>query len=135
MTSRKPTTLFWVLGALFLMWNIFGSGGYVFSRYSADETFLAMKEVSPIWATATYALAVWSGLLAAIMYLLRKKLAVPLFIFSLVTAIICFIPTFTMAEIKALSGPNYWAMPIIVVLLGIFEVVWTRKKTADGMLT
>ncbi len=143
MTSTKPNTLFWVLGALFLLWNVFGCAMYLFDRLASDEAILAMEngeamlaasKAYPIWASAGYAIAVWGGLVAAIMLLLRKKLAAPLFILSLIAAIICFIPSFTMAEMKAAGGPTYWVMPLVVVLLGVFEVVWARSKVSDGTL-
>lgn len=143
-TSTKPNILFWILGALFLLWNIFGSSIYLFNKLISDEALLAMengeamlaaREAYPIWAAASYALAVWGGLLAAIMVVLRKKLAIPLFIFSLVKALICFIPTFTTAEAKAAGGSAYWVMPLIVVAIGIVEVIWSRRKAADQTLT
>jgi hypothetical protein len=144
MTSTKPPALFWVLAILFLLWNIFGCAMYLFDRLASDETILAMEngeamlaasKAYPIWASAAYALAVWGGLAAALCLLLRKKLAAHLFILSLVAAIICFIPSFTMAEMKAAGGSTYWVMPLIVVLLGVFEVLWSRAKAADGTLT
>ncbi len=144
MTSKKPTTLFWVLGALFLLWNAFGCAMYLFDRLASEDAILAMEngeamlaasKVYPIWASAAYAVAVWGGLLASIMLLIRKKLALSLFILSLIAAIICFIPSFTMAEMKAAGGSTYWLMPLIVILLGLFEVMWTRARVADGTLT
>lgn len=144
MTSTKPPALFWVLAALFLLWNLFGCAMYLMERLMSDEAMLAMEngeailaahKAYPIWASAGYAIAVWGGLVAAILLLLRKKLAAPLFILSLIAALICFIPTFTTAEAKAAGGSTYWVMPVIVGLLGLFEVVWSRAKASDGTLT
>lgn len=141
MTKTKPTTLFWVLGIVFLVWNIFGCAMYLVDRLVSEDTWrtmengelmIAAKAAYPIWASAAYALAVWGGLLAAIMLLLRKKLAVPLFVVSLVTAIICFIPNFTITDVKAAGGSTYWLMPLIVVGIGLFEIYWSRKRVADG---
>jgi hypothetical protein len=141
--TQKPSKLFWALGVLFLLWNIFGCAIYLFDATASDEAILAMEngeamlaasKVYPIWAQAAYALAVWGGLLAAILFLLRKRLAVSLFILSLLSAIICFIPSFTLPEMKAAGGSTYWLMPLVVVTLGIFEVMFSRKKKADGTL-
>lgn len=144
MASTKPKALFWILATLFLLWNIFGCSIYLFDKLMSNESLLAMengdvmlaaREAYPIWASTCYALAVWSGLIAAIMLLLRKRLAPSLFVFSLITAIICFIPTFTTVEAKAAGGSSYWVMPLIVVVLGIIEVIWSRAKAADKTLT
>jgi len=143
MTSSKPNILFWILGVVFLLWNAFGCFMYLADQFASDETWRAMengeailaaKAVYPIWAVVAYALAVWGGLIAAILLLLKKKLAVPLFILSLVAAVICFIPSFTMDEMKLAGGETYWVMPMIVVLLGVIEVWWALKKEADGTL-
>jgi len=140
-----PKKAFWIVGALFLLWNIFGCSIYVMDKMMSDtalleyysengQVMLEARHAYPIWATATYALAVWIGLLASILYLLRKKLAVALFVMSLISAIICFIPSFTNATVKAGGGDSYWVMPVIVVLLGLFEIWWSRKQAAKNIL-
>lgn len=142
--KAKLPASFWIVGALFLLWNLFGCAMYLWDVTASEEAILAIengeamlaaKAVYPIWAKAAYALAVWGGLLASILLLMRKKLAVPLYILSVVTAIICFIPSFTVPEMKAAGGDTYWLMPVIVVLIGLIEVWWSRKKRAEGVLT
>jgi len=143
---RKPGAVFWILGVAFLLWNIFGCAIYLMDQLTPDaallenyaergQAMLDARHAYPVWATAAYALAVWVGLVAAILYLTRKKLAASLFIFSLLAAIICFIPSFTNATVKAGGGESYWVMPVIVTVLGLFEVWWSRKKVADRLLT
>ena len=141
---KKPSAAFWILGVFFLLWNAIGGCGiYLMDKFMADAALLELggqaaldaRHAYPIWATAAYAIAVWVGLLASILYLMRKKLAVTLFIVSLVAAIICFIPNFTNAVVKAGGGNTYWVMPVIVVVLGLFEVWWSRKRAAAGILT
>lgn len=143
--ARKPGALFWAMGLFFLAWNGFGCAMYVMDRLMSDtalvefygengQAMLDARNAYPIWATACYALAVWVGLLASIFYLLRKKLALTLFIVSLIAAIICFIPSFTNAVVKASGGDSFWVMPVIVVLLGLFEIFWSRKMVANGII-
>lgn len=142
---KKPGTVFWVLGALFLLWNAFGCYLYVMDKLMSDaalleynkengQVMLDARHAYPIWATAAYAIAVWGGLVASLFYLMRKKLAVTLFIVSLIAAIICFIPSFTNPIVKAGGGDSYWVMPVIVVFLGLIEVWWSRKKVATQTL-
>ncbi len=142
---RKPNASFWIVGLLFLLWNIFGCGIYLMDKLMSDaamldyyketgQLMLDARHAYPIWATAAYAIAVWGGLLAAISYLLRKKLSVTLFVVSLIAAVICFVPSFTNAAVKAGGGDSYWVMPVIVVLLGLFEIWWSRQKNAQGFL-
>ncbi|MEL6686397.1 MAG: hypothetical protein AAFP97_02105 [Pseudomonadota bacterium] len=139
---KKPNALFWILGVVFLLWNAFGCVIYIIDKAASDaqyaemygEAMLATRDVYPLWATAAYAIAVWGGLLAAIFLLLRKRHAAPLFVASLIGAVISFIPVFTESAFKEASGSTYWVMPIIVVLLGLFEVWWSRRARANGIL-
>jgi len=136
--------LFWGVGILVLLWNLFGCAIYLMDKFATDATLLAMengeamvasRDFYPIWATAAFAIAVWGGLCAAIMLLMRKRLSVILYVVSLAAAIICFIPTFTMPVVKAAGGSTYWVMPVIVVVLGMFQIWWSRKMAAKNIIT
>ena len=141
-TTAKPTTLFWILGIVFLLWNLMGCGIYLMDTMMSDAAYVeahgaemaAAREFYPVWATAFYAIAVWGGLVAAILLLLRKRLSVSLFILSLLAAVICFIPNFTNETLRAAGGSTFWLMPLIVVFLGMVEVWFSRSQRAKGVL-
>ncbi len=94
----------------------------------------AVREIYPAWSIAAYAIAVWGGLLAAVLLLLRKKRAFPFFILSLIAAIISFSWGMTNAQAKAAAGSTGWVMPLIVVVIGSFEVWWTKRQVSGGLL-
>ncbi len=147
MSEEMKTTvgaLFWIVGIALLVWNLFGCAIYLMDKFATDADLLAMKNgeamvasrgVYPIWATAAFAIAVWGGLVAVVTLLLRMRLSVMLFVISLVAALICFIPTFTMPVVKAAGGNTYWVMPVIVVVLGLFQIWWSRRQSALGHLS
>ncbi len=138
----KLGALFWILAAFFTIWNLFGCAAYLMDKVTSDEVYaqaygeamLAVRDLYPIWATAAYAIAVWGGLLAAILFLMRRKLSVTLFIISLVAAVISFIPAFTMTELREASGETAWIMPVLVFGLGVVEILYSRKQAAIGVL-
>lgn len=140
--KNKPGVLFWILGVIFLIWNAFGCYMYYLDVTLTDAAYVeaygqAMADVRdkyPTWSIAAYAIAVWVGLLAAILLLLRKKWCVPLFMISLVAAVISFVWGLTNAEARAAAGGAGWIMPVVVFSLGCLEVWWSRKKAADGMI-
>ena len=140
--SKKPSAVFWVMGILFLLWGLMGCGIYLIEVMMSDEAYekftspemLAARDIVPTWGIMAFASAVWSGLLAAILFLLRKRLSAGIFIFSLVAAIIGFIPTFTNSVIREAAGPSFWVMPLVVVVLGSIEVWYSRKQSAKGIL-
>ena len=138
--TKTTPAVFWVVGIIFLLWNILGCGMYLMDKMTSDakyaemygEAMAATRDIYPAWATGAYALAVWGGLLAAICLLLRKKISLPLFVLSLIAAIICFIPVFTESAFAEASEGTHWVMPVIVVLLGLVEIWWVRRKISDG---
>jgi len=140
--QTKPSILCWAAGILFLIWNGFGCAAYLMDKAASDEAYaqaygdamLAVRDMYPVWATGAYAIAVWGGLLAAILFLLRRKLAVPLFVLSLVAAVISFIPSFTMPELREAAGGNAWIMPLLVFALGVVEVLYSRNMRNKGIL-
>jgi len=140
--NQKPGTIFWVAGGLFLLWNLMGCGIYLMEATMSDAAYLEAygekmadaRDVYPVWATAFYAIAVWGGLLAAILFLLRKRVSATLFIVSLIAALICFIPTFTSDVLRDAAGSSFWVMPVIVVILGAVEVWYSRKQSEKGVL-
>jgi len=114
------------LATLFLVWGLAGCGIYLTEVMLSDAAYAesfgtemaAVRHLIPKWGIAAFATAVWTGLLAAILFILRKRISVPIFIFSLVAAIIGFIPTFTISTLREAAGPTFWVMPLFVVSLG-----------------
>jgi len=144
--SKNVSPLFWVVGALFLLWNIVGCYFYIMGATMSDETYgkefgeqmLALRDDVPPWTTGAFALAVFSGLLASIMFLMRKKIAFPIFVVSLIFAVISFIWGLTTPEyIEAAKAvdQNPYFMPVLVTVLGIVEVIVSRMKVKKGILT
>ncbi len=138
----KPPTMFWVAGILFLLWNAFGCFIYYIDKATPDakytemygEAMTALRDAYPVWATAGYAIGVWGGLLAAILFLLRKRQALPVFVASLIGAIVSFLWVFITPEAQAAMGSTFWVMPVIVVVIGVFEIWVTKRKIAKGIL-
>jgi len=140
--ETKPSILFWIIAGLFILWGLMGCGIYLADKFMTDANLLEARgqealdarHAYPIWASAAYGIAVWVGLLAAILMILRKKLSIALFVVSLIAAVICFIPTFIDPIFKEAGGAYYWVMPLIVVTIGIFEIIFSRKQGANGIL-
>ena len=133
--SVKPPALFWVLAVLFVLWGLIGCSMYLVEMMMSDEAYAetfgaelaSVRDVYPVWGIAGYATAVWSGLLASILFILRKRISVSIFALSLCAAIIGFIPSFTNSALRDAAGPSFWVMPLIVVALGVFEIWYSRR--------
>jgi len=85
---QKPHLSFWIVAIAGLIWNLMGSMNYIMQ--TNPETVAQMPDVyqmiingRPSWATGGFAIAVFGGSVGCILLLLRKNVAVPVFMLSL----------------------------------------------------
>ena len=138
----KPPIWFWIVSVIALLWN--GSGVYMyliqaydtesFRAMYPDPEMLEMASNTPAWVTAAYAIAVFAGLLACIGLLLRKKWAKPLFLVSLLGAVVSNLYHLFISKAMELYGAKVVIMPIVVIVIGIFLVWFAKKGIAKGWL-
>ncbi len=133
----------WLVAGAALIWNLFGFSIYymtvsiteqqMLARYSPEQ--VVYMEGIPIWATSAFALAVTTAVIASVLLLLRKALALPVFIVSLIAILIQHTYSFVISDVIAIFGmmQAYIAGTVfgITVLLILYSL-WARKK---GLLT
>ena len=93
--AKKPPIWFWIIAVLAIVWNGMGVNAYLQQAYDT-ESYRAMYskeqlEIAanmPAWVTAAFAIAVFGGLLASILLLLKKKLASTVFLISLLAVLV-----------------------------------------------
>ena len=138
----KPNWLFWLIAVLFLLWNLAGCGAYL-SEVTMDdaayalrygEGVAALRDAVPTWSVAGFAIAVWGGLLGSILFLLRRGLATPVFVVSLIAAVIGFLPLFTVEGMWETMGMADKVMPLFVLIAGALEIWASRRYRAKGVL-
>ncbi|NOR28264.1 MAG: hypothetical protein GQ540_07025 [Lutibacter sp.] len=136
-STNKPTSTFWIISITALLWNIMGVSAYLGQAYMTNEVLVALPNAEqayytnlPAWVTAAFAISVFSGTLGCIIMLLRKKLAIALFIISLVTVLLQFVYNFILQKEMEISIANF-IMPIVVIIIASF-LVWYSKKSAEN---
>lgn len=120
---------FWVIGAVGLIFNLIGCMNYV-SQMDAEnvasmpDVYRAIVESRPAWGTGAFAIAVFGGSLGCLLLLLKKSVAVYVFIVALAAAVVAQIPFLRMAgfPIAAWIG---WSSQLVV---GAF-LIWYSKRT------
>jgi len=133
--NGKPPTSFYIIGVVFLVWNIIGFMFYLQHAMmtpetvpeGVDATMLAFMEATPVWATSAYAIAVNVGMLACIMLLLRRSIAFPLFVVSLVGALILDFDSFVLRDVVAIWGGGAYIVPSAVIIVGVVEIWYSRS--------
>lgn len=140
-TSVKPPVWFWVVSVIALLWNLLGVMNYLNQAFNQVALMEAMDQAQrevfegiPAWATAAFAIAVFSGTLASIGLLVRKKWARPLFIVSLVAVVIQFAHWLFISNAVEAFGPSTYGMPVVVVLIGIYLIFFAKKGIEKGWL-
>jgi len=101
-------------------------------NFGADV--LALRDITPWWATSGYAVGVWGGLVGILFLMLRKKLCLPFFYTSFIGAIIGFIPSMFDARFKAVMGGGDYGFMVFIWVTCIFIIWFARKMRAKGIL-
>jgi hypothetical protein len=110
-----------------LLWYLLGCANYLFevtldvASLPADQR--AMIEAAPTWMYAAFAVAVWIGLIGAVLLLLRKRLAVPLLAVSLIGVLVQFSAYFLHPPLREAVDSDMLLIPIIIVAL-TWTVFW-----------
>jgi hypothetical protein len=141
-TTTKPSTSFWVISAIGLLWNLLGANQYVQQAYKTDAfkslyTPEQLEIISnmPAWATAAFAVGVFGGVLGCILLLLRKKQAKLLFQISLLGIIVQMIYNFFIANITEVYGPLAMIMPIMILIIALFLLSYARQAAKKDLLS
>ena len=129
MTQIKPPITFWVIAIIGLIWNLMGCWNYILQTNPSvvaqmPELYRFVVENRPSWATAGFAVSVFAGATGAILLLLRRRVALPVFIISMLGTIVIFYFTF---RVLGLDATTFSALLMSAALTG-FAVVSQQRK-------
>ncbi|MEP0213441.1 MAG: hypothetical protein ABJD66_09530 [Cellulophaga sp.] len=140
-TTSKIPVWFWVIAVIALIWNCMGVMAYIAEAYISDEIFSSFtKEVQelynkrPSWVTGAYAIAVFGGVLASMLLLIRKKAAKTVFLISLAGIIAQNVYTFFMSNALKVLGTSSIYFPIMIIVIAVFLFLFSNYATKKGWL-
>jgi hypothetical protein len=121
-----------------ILFMALGCWGYLMSVMT-DPSDLPLDQrnlmlARPMWMIAAYALAVWVGLAGAILLLMRRKLAEPLLLVSLICAVLTFLPYAVVPAVSDLVTTNDIAVAVVVVLITATIYSFARHSRMRGWL-
>lgn len=138
--NRVPTW-FWIVSGVALLWEAFGCFSYVSQVTMTPDQIAALSDAEqkvlaamPGWLTAVFAIAVWSGLLAAILLLMRRSWAVPLFGISLIAILVQFGYFFAVVKAAELLGTSAYEVPAAVIVMGVLLLWFALMASRRGWL-
>lgn len=140
--SKLPVS-FWIIGGIFLLWNFLGlmiyydqvtmSPEVLADNFSpAQQAFLSNI---PLWATSAHAIAVTAGVIASLLLLVRKSLALPVFVVSLIGVVVQDLHAFVVADGLAVWGTGALYLPTIVAIVCVAEIWYSRSAKKKGRLS
>lgn len=144
-TQRAQTPLwFWIVAVLIIAWNIFGvmqylgamaatPEGLIESGYYTPEQAEAMGNI-PAWSVSLFALAVFTGLGASILLVLRKAIALPVFLISLIFVILSIIGDAVLGLFSIMGG-SYIGIMTMVFVVSVIQWLFARAMRAKSVLT
>jgi len=137
--AMKLPVWFWVIAGVALLWNLMGVASYFGQVTISDEAIAALPAAeqalyknTPAWATASFAIAVFSGAAGCILLLLRNRLAVFAFGLSLISIIIQMSYWLLMTNSIAVYGPGGATMPVLVIVIGALLLWFSMSSKTKG---
>jgi len=88
----------------------------------------AMLSARPDWYYAAFGIAVWVGLIGAVLLLLRRRWSVWALLISLVAAIIQFSSAFIVPEMRAITPSDALFVPIVIIVIAY--AIWQFSRLA-----
>ncbi|HYD26027.1 MAG TPA: hypothetical protein VEB68_14670 [Croceibacterium sp.] len=140
--ARTPWHL-WAVGIVSLPWNAYGGYDYVMSETGNQAYFQAngmgAEEIAwvaalPTWSVACWAIGVWGSVLGSLLLLLRSRFAAPVFLVSLVGAVISFAYQFTADAPAAMHAGLAVIAPIVILVAIVAQWYYARRMAAAGVL-
>lgn len=136
-SARRPWHL-WVIGIVALIWSLIGVMDYLMTQ-SRNEQYMSQFTSEqleyfygiPWWMVSVWAIAVWGGLLGAVLLLLRKRLAVWVFLVSLIGVVLNTLYSYGLPEGREIMGDAFSVIFTIVIFLfslGLYLYTHTLAK-------
>jgi hypothetical protein len=131
--APRPVAGWYIVAAVAsVLFMAIGCGGYLLD-VTSDPASLpldqrALAEARPVWMTAAYAIAVWVGLAGAVLLLLRRKLAEPMLLVSLVAAAVTFLPYAVVPAVRDNITTNDIAAAIVVLAI-TWTIFWFARHS------
>jgi hypothetical protein len=132
---------FWLIGVFALLWNIGGSANFLMQMTNPEfvsslpDSHKAIINGRPGWASGGFAIGVFIGAIGCLLMLLKKVLAVYLFIISFVGIVITMVHTVNVGMSSfAFSNGEIFVMIIQPLLVAAILIWYSNLISKKGWL-
>ena len=131
----------WIIGIITLLWNMMGAFDYLMTQ-TENESYMAQFEQAqldyfygfPAWLVVFWALAVWGSVLGSILLLLRKRLAVPVFMGSFAAMVITAIYNYGFSNGMEVMGSTGLLFTVVIFFVALGLWLYSRAMQVRGVL-
>lgn len=132
---------FWVIAFVALVWNLIGLAMFVVQVRMTPEMVAAMPAAqqqvhaaTPPWINIAFGVAVVFGVLGSLALLLKKRMASPLFMVSLLAIVVQMVGAYAVTPAWQAYGPAGLAMPVMLVVIAAYLYWYAQKAAIKGWL-
>lgn len=142
MSEAKATPKhLWIIGIITLLWNMMGAYDYLMTQ-TRNEAYMAQFEPAqleyfynfPTLVVVFWALAVWCSVLGSILLLMRKRLAVPVFMVSFASMVITAIYNFGLSDGMEVMGTTGLVFTLVIFFVALGLVLYSRAMRIRDVL-
>ena len=138
MTEKlKLPRWFWLAAIAALLWNLLGVAAFFSQMFMTPEMLAEMTEAqrmaleaNPTWFNVAYGTSVIAGALGCVAMLMRKSLAILLFIISFAAILLQMLYSFFLSEHVTDYGPGEVIMPLMIIAIGAL-LIWFARTSRD----
>jgi len=145
-TKRPPATRapwhLWLVGILALLWSAVGAMDYVMTE-TKNEAYLsgytpelvAFVYGLPAWVIAAWAIGVWGGVVGSLLLLARRRLAVPVFLASLLGMVVTTFHNYLLSDgLKVMGDAASLGITAVILVIGLGLFLYARAMRQRGIL-
>ena len=141
--STKTPWHLWVVGVLSLLWNSVGALDFVMTQTKNAAYMKGFTPAQleffygfPVWVVAAWGIAVWGGVLGSLLLLLlRKGLAGPVFLASMIGMVLTTIHNYVLANgLEVMGGAGTLVLSAIIFIITMVLWLYARAMRQQGGL-
>jgi hypothetical protein len=141
-TTKAPWHL-WLVGVIAVLFNAMGAFDYFMSKTQGEAYMASMGMTAeqiayilemPGWMMVVWPIGVWGAFVASVLLLMRKKLAVPIFVASLAAWFVNVIYTYLLSNGGEILGQSMHIMSVVISTLMLFFTWYAWAMSKQGVL-
>lgn len=138
--AKAPWHLY-AVGLLTLVWNGYGASQWYMQAMKVRSYYAQMTleqvqflQAQPIWVEVLFGVGVWTGVLGALMLLLRRKLAFNAFVASLIAVVANTVYMQVVSNGREVFGIGTLYAAIAVIVVAAASAAYARFARARGII-